>query len=83
MDLALDFKISCSNEKNRIIFLYNKQNQNKYFDINLELKLDECEFIQDYRSYYDDEISLTDAINSIYLDLLNENAKYYYNNIFN
>ena len=83
VDLALDFKISCSNEKNRIIFLYNKQNQNKYFDINLELKLDECEFIQDYRSYYDDEISFTDAINSIYLDLLNENAKYYYNNIFN
>ena len=80
-EINIGFNITCKNEVNHILFKYNKQNKNKYFDMKIPIGIKECKFEQENEYYISEDEAIADLIQTEYLEILNEKARNYYNNI--
>ena len=75
------FNITCDKEFNHIIFQNNKQNADKYVEMNIQIGVKDCSYDEENNLYNEDGDGILESIKLIFIEILNQNAKYYYNNI--
>lgn len=75
------FKITCDTEINHIIFQNNKQNTNRFVEMNINIGVKDCSYDEENNLYNEDGDGIVESIKLIFIEILNQNAKYYYNNI--